>query len=65
MRFCWYTLSMMLIPISDAMAYKTEKICKNVEATSREPAKKVCKRVLIMNDAQKALAEKEKKSLKK
>jgi hypothetical protein len=59
MRFCWYIL-LTLVPVTPAMAYKTERVCTKTEATSREPAKKSCKRVLVTNDAQKALAEKEK-----
>lgn len=54
MKFCWYILLLTLVPASSAMAYKTQRVCTKTEATSKEPAKKSCKRVLVKTDAQKS-----------
>ena len=49
-----------LIFVSPAMAYKTERVCHTVEASLKAPAKKTCKTVLVMTEAQKKAVEEEK-----
>jgi hypothetical protein len=44
--------------MSSALAYKTQRVCTKTEATSKEPAKKTCKRVVVLTDAQKSKKEK-------
>jgi hypothetical protein len=50
-----------------AMAYKTERVCEMTEPTAKAPARKICKTLLVMTDAQKAATGKkdEKKEEKK
>ena len=50
-----------------AWAYKTERVCETTEPSLKAPAKKVCKTLLVMTDAQKAATGKkeEKKEEKK
>ena len=47
-------LAMGFIPALPAWAYKTERVCETTEASLKAPAKKVCKTLLVMTDAQKA-----------
>ena len=49
-----------LIFVSSAWAYKTERVCHTVEASLKAPAKKTCKTVLVMTEAQKKAVEEEK-----
>jgi hypothetical protein len=49
-----------LIFVSPAMAYKTERVCHTTEASLKAPAKKTCKTVLVMTEAQKKAVEEEK-----
>lgn len=51
---------LLLICISPALAYKTERVCQTSEASSKAPAKKTCKTVLVMTEAQKKAVEAEK-----
>ena len=56
-------LAMVFIP---AWAYKTERVCETTEASLKAPAKKVCKTLLVMTEAQKAAtAKKEEKKVEK
>lgn len=50
-----------------ASAYKTERVCETTEPTAKAPARKICKTLLVMTDAQKAATGKkdEKKEEKK
>lgn len=50
-----------------AWAYKTERVCEMTEPTAKAPARKICKTLLVMTDAQKAATGKkdEKKEEKK
>jgi hypothetical protein len=51
---------LLLIAVSPVLAYKTERVCETSEASSRAPAKKICKTVLVMTEAQKKAVEEEK-----
>ena len=48
------TVAMVFIPVLPAWAYKTERVCETTEASLKAKAKKVCKTLLVMTDAQKA-----------
>ena len=50
---------LLLIAVSPALAYKTERVCETSEASSKVPAKKTCKTVLVMTEAQKKAVEEE------
>ena len=50
----------LLISVSPTWAYKTERVCHTVEASLKAPAKKTCKTVLVMTEAQKKAVEEEK-----
>ena len=50
----------LLILISPAWAYKTERVCHTTEASLKAPAKKTCKTLLVMTEAQKKAVEAEK-----
>jgi len=56
-----------LVLAAPAMAYKTERVCEMTEPTAKAPARKICKTLLVMTDAQKAATGKkdEKKEEKK
>ncbi len=59
-------LAMVFIPAIPAWAYKTERVCETTEASLKAPAKKVCKTLLVMTEAQKAAtAKKEEKKVEK
>ena len=59
-------LSFVFIPALPAWAYKTERVCETTEASLKAPAKKVCKTLLVMTEAQKAAtAKKEEKKVEK
>ena len=59
-------LVMGFIPALPAWAYKTERVCETTEASLKAPAKKVCKTLLVMTEAQKAAtAKKEEKKVEK
>ena len=54
------------IPALPALAYKTERVCETTEAGLKAPAKKVCKTLLVMTEAQKAATpKKEEKKVEK
>jgi hypothetical protein len=49
-----------------AWAYKTERVCETTEPSLKAPAKKVCKTLLVMTEAQKAATgKKEEKKVEK
>jgi hypothetical protein len=50
----------LLIAATPALAYKTERVCHTTEASLKAPAKKTCKTVLVMTEAQKKAVEEEK-----
>jgi hypothetical protein len=50
----------LLILISPAWSYKTERVCHTTEASLKAPAKKTCKTLLVMTEAQKKAVEEEK-----
>ena len=50
----------LLIFVAPALAYKTERVCPTTEASSKAPAKKTCKTVLVMTEAQKKAVDEEK-----
>ena len=50
----------LLIYISPVLAYKTERVCVTTEASLKAPAKKTCKTVMVMTEAQKKAVEAEK-----
>lgn len=50
----------LLISVSSALAYKTERVCQTSEASLKAPARKTCKTVLVMTEAQKKAVEAEK-----
>ena len=50
----------LLIYISPVLAYKTERVCETTEASLKAPAKKTCKTVMVMTEAQKKAVEAEK-----
>ena len=59
-------LAMVFIAAMPAWAYKTERVCETIEASLKAPAKKVCKTLLVMTEAQKAAtAKKEEKKVEK
>lgn len=59
-------LAMVFIAAMPAWAYKTERVCETTEASLKAPAKKVCKTLLVMTEAQKAAtAKKEEKKVEK
>ena len=59
-------LAMVFIAAMPAWAYKTERVCETTEAGLKAPAKKVCKTLLVMTEAQKAAtAKKEEKKVEK
>ena len=59
-------LAMVFIPTIPAWAYKTERVCETTEASLKAPAKKVCKTLLVMTEAQKAaIPKKEEKKVEK
>jgi len=51
-----FSLGLMLASLlaGPAFAYKTERVCETTEPSLKAPAKKVCKTLLVMTDAQKA-----------
>jgi hypothetical protein len=51
---------LILIAVSPTTAYKTQRVCETSEASSKAPAKKTCKTVLVMTEAQKKAVEQEK-----
>jgi hypothetical protein len=63
----WLGLLLALVLAQPALAYKTERVCETTEPSLKAPAKKVCKTLLVMTDAQKAATGKkeEKKEEKK
>ena len=59
-------LAMVFIAAMPAWAYKTERVCETTEASLKAPAKKVCKTLLVMTEAQKAaIPKKEEKKVEK
>ena len=46
--------------ISPTWAYKTQRVCETTEASLKAPAKKTCKTVLVMTEAQKKAVDAEK-----
>jgi hypothetical protein len=55
-----------LLLCTPAQAYKTERVCETSEASLKAPAKKVCKTLLVMTEAQKAaIPKKEEKKVEK
>jgi len=51
---------LILIAVSPSPAYKTQRVCETSEASSKAPAKKTCKTVLVMTEAKKKAVEEEK-----
>ena len=51
---------MLLIAATPVLAYKTQRVCETTEASLKAPAKKTCKTVLVMTEAQKKAVEAEK-----
>ena len=51
---------LLLIAATPVLAYKTQRVCETTEASLKAPAKKTCKTVLIMTEAQKKAVEEEK-----
>jgi hypothetical protein len=56
----WLCFSIILIAVTPVLAYKTERVCQTSEASLKAPAKKTCKTVMIMTEAQKKAVEAEK-----
>jgi len=57
-------VGLMLAP--PAWAYKTERVCEMTEETAKAKARKICKTLLVMTDAEKAAtAKKEEKKVEK
>ena len=52
--------ALLLIAATPVLAYKTQRVCETTEASSKAPAKKTCKTVLVMTEAQKKAVEAEK-----
>ena len=51
---------LLLIAATPVLAYKTQRVCETTEASLKAPAKKTCKTVLVMTEAQKKAVEEEK-----
>ena len=51
---------LLLIASTPVLAYKTQRVCETTEASLKAPAKKTCKTVLVMTEAQKKAVEEEK-----
>ena len=51
---------LLLIAATPVLAYKTQRVCHTIEASLKAPAKKTCKTVLVMTEAQKKAVEEEK-----
>lgn len=58
--FKWFCFGIILIAFTPTLAYKTEYVCEKSEASLKAPAKKTCKTVLVMTEAQKKAVEEEK-----
>ena len=56
----WLCFSIILIAVTPVLAYKTERVCETTEASLKAPAKKTCKTLLVMTEAQKKAVEEEK-----
>lgn len=55
-----------LVLAQPAFAYKTERVCEMTEETAKAKARKICKTLLVMTDAEKAAtAKKEEKKVEK
>ena len=52
--------ALLLIAATPVLAYKTQRVCETTEASLKAPAKKTCKTVLVMTEAQKKADEAEK-----
>jgi len=64
-RLC-LALAIVFITAVPAWAYKTERVCETTEPSLKAPAKKVCKTLLVMTEAQKAATgKKEEKKVEK
>jgi hypothetical protein len=63
---CGFALVAGLMLAPTAWAYKTERVCEMTEETAKAKARKICKTLLVMTDAQKAAtAKKEEKKVEK
>jgi hypothetical protein len=51
---------LLLIAATPVLAYKTQRVCETTEASLKAPAKKTCKTVLVMTEAQKKQLKKKK-----